>query len=91
MFAAAEKPDFAKIENRAPSVARLILDRVAATPAAEAFRYPVGDGWESVPWQQVGERVHHIAAGLISLGIAPEKRVRSRHRRATSGFSSISR
>ncbi len=31
--------------------------------------------WESVTWQQVGERVHHIAAGLISLGIAPEDRV----------------
>jgi long-chain acyl-CoA synthetase len=72
---ATEKPDFAKIENRAPSVARMFLNRVAATPYAEAFRYPHGDGWESVTWQQVGERVHHIAAGLISLGIAPEDRV----------------
>ncbi|KAA1249850.1 long-chain fatty acid--CoA ligase [Mycobacterium simiae] len=70
-----EKPDIAKIENRAPSVARMFLDRVAATPHAEAFRYPHGDGWESVTWEQVGERVNHLAAGLISLGIAAEDRV----------------
>jgi long-chain acyl-CoA synthetase len=72
---AAAEIDFSKIENRAPSVARMFLDRVAATPHAEAFRYPHDDGWESVTWQQVGERVHHIAAGLLSLGIAAEDRV----------------
>ena len=74
-LASLEKPDFAKIENRAPSVGRMFLDRVAATPHAEAFRYPQDHSWESVTWQQVGERVHHIAAGLISLGINPEDRV----------------
>ena len=74
-LASLEKPDFAKIEKRAPSVARMFLDRVAATPHAEAFRYPQDHSWESVTWQQVGERVHHIAAGLISLGINPEDRV----------------
>ncbi|OBI40251.1 AMP-dependent synthetase [Mycobacterium kyorinense] len=75
LLAAAENPDVAKIEKRAPSVARLFLDRIAATPEAEAFRYPHNHGWESVTWQQVGERVRHLAAGLISLGIAPEDRV----------------
>jgi long-chain acyl-CoA synthetase len=74
-LASLERPDFTKIENRAPSVARMFLDRVAATPYTEAFRYPQDHSWESVTWQQVGERVHHIAAGLISLGIAPEDRV----------------
>ena len=74
-LASLERPDFTKIENRAPSVARMFLDRVAATPHTEAFRYPQDHSWESVTWQQVGERVHHIAAGLISLGIAPEDRV----------------
>ncbi len=74
-LASLEKPDFAKIENRAPSVGRMFLDRVAATPHAEAFRYPQDHSWESVTWQQVGERVHHIAAGLISLGVNPEDRV----------------
>jgi long-chain acyl-CoA synthetase len=75
LFTVPEKPDVAKIERRAPSVAQMFLDRVAATPHAEAFRYPQDHGWESVTWRQVGERVHHIAAGLISLGIAPEDRV----------------
>ncbi|HUO40615.1 MAG TPA: long-chain fatty acid--CoA ligase, partial [Mycobacterium sp.] len=59
----------------APSVAQMFFDRVAATPRAEAFRYPHEDGWESVTWQQVGDRVSLLAAGLISLGIAPEDRV----------------
>lgn len=71
----AERPDFTKIENRAPSVARMFLDRVAATPNAEAFRYPQDHTWESVTWQQVGDRVCNIAGGLIALGIAPEDRV----------------
>jgi len=74
-LASLERPDFTKIENRAPSVARMFLARVAATPYTEAFRYPQDHSWESVTWQQVGERVHHIAAGLISLGINPEDRV----------------
>ncbi|ORB86584.1 long-chain fatty acid--CoA ligase [Mycobacterium kansasii] len=74
-LAALEKPDFAKIDSRPPSVARMFLDRVAATPHAEAFRYPQGKGWESVTWEQVGERVRQLAAGLISLGIAAEDRV----------------
>ncbi|HUO38218.1 MAG TPA: long-chain fatty acid--CoA ligase [Mycobacterium sp.] len=75
LLAANEKLDLSKIEKRAPSVAQMFLDRVAATPQAEAFRYPHDDGWESVTWQQVGDRVRLIAAGLISLGIAPEDRV----------------
>ncbi|ETW24550.1 AMP-dependent synthetase/ligase [Mycobacterium gastri] len=74
-LASLEKPDFSKIESRPPSVARMFLDRVAATPHAEAFRYPHDHGWESVTWEQVGERVRHLAAGLIALGIAAEDRV----------------
>jgi long-chain acyl-CoA synthetase len=74
-LASLERPDITKIENRALSVARMFLDRVAATPHTEAFRYPQDHSWESVTWQQVGDRVHQIAAGLIALGIAPEDRV----------------
>jgi len=74
-LAAKEMPDLSKIEKRAPSVAQMFFDRVAATPQAEAFRYPHGDGWESVTWQQVDDRVRLIAAGLISVGIAPEDRI----------------
>lgn len=74
-LASMERPDFRKIENRAPSVAQMFVNRVAATPHAEAFRYPLDHTWASVTWQQVGERVSNLAAGLISLGIGPEDRV----------------
>jgi long-chain acyl-CoA synthetase len=70
-----ERVDIGKIDNRAPSVPRMFLDRVAATPGAEAFRYPGNGGWASVTWQQVGDRVALIAAGLIALGVNPEDRV----------------
>ncbi|MEW1680020.1 AMP-binding protein [Streptomyces sp. NPDC093594] len=70
------------IENRPPSVATLFLERVAATPDAEAYRYPVpsasGEGpddWKSLSWSEAAERVHAIAAGLIELGVQPEERV----------------
>ncbi|NNN37002.1 long-chain fatty acid--CoA ligase [Streptomyces sp. S3(2020)] len=70
------------IENRPPSVATLFLERVSATPEAEAYRYPVpsasGEGpddWKSLSWGQTAERVYAIAAGLIELGVQPEQRV----------------
>jgi long-chain acyl-CoA synthetase len=56
-------------------MARMILDRVAATPDREAFSHPVGERWESLSWRQVGDRVRAIAAGLLALGIRPEDRV----------------
>ncbi len=74
-LASLERPDVSKIENRAPSVAHMFVNRVAASPHAEAFRYPQDNAWESVTWQQVGDRVRSLAAGLISLGIAAEDRV----------------
>ncbi|GGV12963.1 AMP-dependent synthetase/ligase [Streptomyces griseoflavus] len=70
------------IENRPPTVAALFLERVAATPDAEAYRYPVppasGEGpddWKSLTWAGTAERVHAIAAGLIELGVQAEERV----------------
>ncbi|MER5855328.1 AMP-binding protein [Streptomyces sp900105245] len=70
------------IENRPPSVAALFLERVAATPDAEAYRYPVPpasgqgpDEWRSLSWAQAAERVYAVAAGLIELGVQPEQRV----------------
>ncbi|MFF9318889.1 AMP-dependent synthetase/ligase [Streptomyces sp. NPDC014735] len=71
-----------QIENRPPSVANLFIDRVAATPNGEAYRYPVpsatGEGpddWKSLSWAGTAERVYAIAAGLIDLGVRPEERV----------------
>ncbi|MFD3975859.1 AMP-dependent synthetase/ligase [Streptomyces cyaneofuscatus] len=70
------------IDNRPPSVAALFIDRVAATPDGEAYRYPVpsasGEGpddWKSLSWGQAAKRVYAIAAGLIALGVRPEQRV----------------
>ena len=63
------------VSHRPVSMARMILDRVAATPDREAFRYPVGDRWQSLDWRGVGERVRAIAAGLLSFGLGPEDRV----------------
>ncbi|MEU9699860.1 long-chain fatty acid--CoA ligase [Streptomyces sp. NPDC047981] len=71
-----------QIENRPPSVANLFLERVARTPDAEAYRYPVPaadgqgpDDWKSLSWGQAAERVFAIAAGLMDLGVQPEERV----------------
>ncbi|PSJ26217.1 long-chain fatty acid--CoA ligase [Streptosporangium nondiastaticum] len=72
----------ALIENRPPSVASILLERVGATPGAEAYRYPVPapsgqgpDTWASLTWGQAAERVFAIAAGLVDLGVHPEERV----------------
>ncbi|GHF42633.1 AMP-dependent synthetase/ligase [Streptomyces morookaense] len=70
------------IENRPPSVASLFLERVAATPDAEAYRHPVPapsgqgpDDWASLTWRKAADRVFAAAAGLITLGVQPEQRV----------------
>ena len=48
------------IENRPPSVATLFLERVEATPDAEAYRYPVppasGDGPDDWQFVHLGAR-----------------------------------
>ncbi|KUH35215.1 AMP-dependent synthetase/ligase, partial [Streptomyces kanasensis] len=71
-----------QIENRPPSVAALFLERVARTPDAEAYRYPVPsatgqgpDDWKALSWAQTADRVFAVAAGLVDLGVQPEERV----------------
>jgi long-chain acyl-CoA synthetase len=63
------------LADRPPSVARMFLDRVAATPDHEAFRFPQGDGWGAMSWAETERRVRKMAAGLLALGIEPENRV----------------
>ncbi|QTJ66886.1 long-chain fatty acid--CoA ligase [Rhodococcus sp. ZPP] len=73
-----EVVDRSKIENRAPSVAAMFINRVATSPSHEAFRYirpGNGDEWVSVTWSEAGDRVRNLAAGLISLGVQAEQRV----------------
>ncbi|MEO5710907.1 MAG: AMP-binding protein, partial [Nocardioidaceae bacterium] len=67
--------DMSAIENRAPNVGRQFFDRVGATPHREAYRYPVGERWESQTWQETGDHVTKLAAGLVALGLDPEQRV----------------
>ena len=46
--------DTAFLDTMPPNVAVQFFDRVAATPDAEAFRFPRGEAWESVTWKQAG-------------------------------------
>ena len=59
----ADQIDTSFLDHLAPNVAVQFLDRVTTSPDAEAYRYPVGDGWESVTWRETGERVEKLAAG----------------------------
>ncbi|RYU12245.1 AMP-dependent synthetase/ligase [Nocardioides iriomotensis] len=67
--------DLSFIENRPANVAVQFQERVKASANREAFRYPVGESWESVTWAEAGEKVSRLAAGLLSLGVEPEQRV----------------
>ena len=67
--------DTSFVDHLPQNVAVQFLERVAANPGAEAFRFPRGESWESITWQQAGERVTALAAGLLSLGLEREQRV----------------
>ncbi|WP_121256406.1 AMP-dependent synthetase/ligase [Nocardioides ferulae] len=67
--------DTSFLDHLAPNVAVQFLDRVAKSPDTEAYRYPVGEQWESVTWRETGDRVSALAAGLLALGIENEQRV----------------
>ncbi|MFZ5438884.1 MAG: AMP-dependent synthetase/ligase [Myxococcota bacterium] len=57
------------------TVPEMLLHRLAATPDATAFSYPVGSGWKQVSWKQFGEQVRQISMGLRALGLKNEDRV----------------
>jgi long-chain acyl-CoA synthetase len=67
--------DQSVIDNRPMTVSRQFLDRVASSGDLEAYRFPVGDHWESITWKEAGTRVSRLAAGLVALGVEPEQRV----------------
>ena len=56
------------------TVPTLFLQRIAKTPDAEAFRYRVDSGWESLTWLDTERRVRAVACGLRALGLADEER-----------------
>jgi long-chain acyl-CoA synthetase len=63
------------VETMPRNVAVQFLERVDKSPAQEAYRFPRGEGWESVTWEETGEQVAKLAAGLMALGIEPEQRI----------------
>lgn len=63
------------IPAHAPTLARSILDRVHTTPDREAFRAPTKDGWASWTYQEFGDEIIKLAAGLVALGVQLEDRV----------------
>ncbi len=67
--------DTAFLDRLPANVAVQFLERVGKSPDAEAFRFPVGETWESVTWQEAGTEVSRLAAGLLALGVQPEQRV----------------
>ena len=64
-----------RLSHRAPSVAAMLLEQVAASGSREAFRYRDDDRWVSLTWTETKDQVYRLAAGLLSLGIQPEDRV----------------
>ncbi|HYJ69114.1 MAG TPA: long-chain fatty acid--CoA ligase [Nocardioidaceae bacterium] len=73
--ATAVADDLSVVENRAANVAEMFLARVRETPDRDAYRFPVGDEWETRTWEQTGARVRLWAAGLVALGVESEERV----------------
>jgi long-chain acyl-CoA synthetase len=67
--------DLTGIENRPMTVGEQFRQRVEKSGSREAYRYPVGEQWESVTWREVGDRVNRLAAGLVSLGVDAGERV----------------
>ena len=67
--------DASFLDRMPRNVAVQFHDRVKQSPDREAYRFPRGDAWESRTWQQSGDEVNRLAAGLLALGIQPEQRV----------------
>ncbi|HEY0905296.1 MAG TPA: long-chain fatty acid--CoA ligase [Marmoricola sp.] len=65
------------IENRPSNMAVMFRDRVSTSGTREAFRFPAGEGqpWASITWDETGDRVEKLAAGLLALGLESEQRV----------------
>ncbi|HJQ07607.1 MAG TPA: long-chain fatty acid--CoA ligase [Nocardioides sp.] len=67
--------DTSFLDRMPQNCAAQFLDRVEMNPGNEAFRFPVGEKWESRTWRQAGDEVRRLAAGLLSLGLQQEQRV----------------
>ncbi|MBL9009266.1 MAG: long-chain fatty acid--CoA ligase [Myxococcales bacterium] len=57
------------------NLSELLMNRVAATPSLPAFMYKQGGAWQTLSWQQVGDRAMDVAHGLLALGVQLGDRV----------------
>jgi long-chain acyl-CoA synthetase len=63
------------ILTRPASLAHLFRERVASSREAVAYHYPVGDEWRQATWDDTGDLVTAMAAGLVAIGVSPEEPV----------------
>ena len=70
------------VDSMTPNFAQLFLDRVATSSTLEAYRFPKGSAWESVTWQQAGDRVSNLAAGAHHGEVGEDPLVAGRRRDA---------
>ena len=61
-------------QQPARTMASLILD-AARTYTCTALKYPEGDNWREMSYNEVGVAVREIAKGLIAIGVQPGERV----------------
>jgi long-chain acyl-CoA synthetase len=61
--------------SRPTTVPAWLLERVARSPTAMAFRRRIADRWTGETWESVLARVKSLSAHLIRLGIVPGDRV----------------
>lgn len=59
------------IDLGVPSLAHLFLDRVAASPLEVAYETREGLGWRTWGWEEIGQWVQEVSAGLNALGLEP--------------------
>ncbi len=48
------------------TIASMIAHRIATSASRPAIRHKKGDSWVDVNWHELGERMKHIAAGVLS-------------------------
>jgi long-chain acyl-CoA synthetase len=64
----------AAVAKPARTMASLVLD-AAARYTCTALKYPDGDRWREISYDELGKRVRDLAKGLIALGVEPGDRV----------------
>ncbi len=62
-----------RIADRPATVGQMFLDRVRLSGPDEAYRYPDGDGWASLSWDDTLQIASRVAAGLLALGVLPQQ------------------